>query len=208
MDRPSLRGLYAITPDASRQAPGWLEARVEAALIGGARLIQYRDKHDDHRRRRACALALRHLCRRYQALLIINDDVDLALSVDADGVHLGLDDMPLMQARAMLGPQAVIGVTCADSVDRALTASEGGADYLALGAFFPSATKPDARRASLALLEQVRSLSSLPICAIGGITPGRAGDLIRAGADLIAAVEGVFAADDVKAAAQAYASQF
>lgn len=208
MSHTPLRGLYAITPTALCADPPRLLRDVEAALHGGARLIQYRDKTQDHARRLASALALRALCERYQAQLIINDDVELAARSNAHGMHLGLEDGPLHAARARLGPDRLIGITCQDSLERARAASEGGADYLAFGAFFASRTKPNARQATLELLHEARVASSLPICAIGGITAERAPVLIEAGADLIAAVEGVFGAADISAAASAYARLF
>ncbi|WP_420467412.1 thiamine phosphate synthase [Panacagrimonas sp.] len=204
----ALRGLYAITPTALCLEPSRLLAAVDAALRGGARLIQYRDKSSDPTRRLESARALRALCARHGGKLIVNDDVELALAAQAHGVHLGLDDLPLSEARARLGPDCLIGVTCQDSLHRARAASAGGADYLAFGAFFVSRTKPDARRATLALLCEARIDTSLPICAIGGITADNAGPLIDAGADLIAAAEGVFGAADVEIAARRYARCF
>lgn len=203
-----MRGLYAITPTPLCLDPVRLLSAVEAALRGGARFIQYRDKTQDDARRLSSARALRDLCERYAARLIVNDDVDLALRADAHGVHLGLEDMDLLDARARLGPARLIGITCQDSAARARAASEGGADYVALGAFFPSRTKPDARHATLELLRTVRIDTSLPICAIGGITPANAAQLLEAGADLLAAVDGVFGAGDIEAAARAYARLF
>lgn len=208
MSYATLRGLYAITPSALCLEPARLLTAVSAALRGGARLIQYRDKSRDTARRLESARALVALCERHSAKLIVNDDVELAAAVQAHGVHLGLDDAPLSQARLRLGPNRIIGITCQDSLERARAASEGGADYLALGAFFPSRTKPNARRASLELLRAARIDTSLPICAIGGITAENAGPIIDAGADLIAAVEGVFGAFDIEAAARAYSRCF
>lgn len=208
MSKYTLRGLYAITPTALCADPAALRVAVESALRGGARLIQYRDKSRDHARRSASCTDLLALCRRYRARLIVNDDVELAAQTGADGVHLGEDDVPLLDARSRLGPSAIIGISCADSLARVQAASDGGADYLALGAFFPSRTKPNARHASLDLLRDARIRTSLPLCAIGGITPERAGALVEAGADLIAAVEGVFGADDVESAARAYTGCF
>lgn len=203
-----LRGLYAITPTELCREPVQLLSAVEAALRGGARLIQYRDKTRDQTRRLASARSLRALCENHGACLIVNDDVDLACAAQAHGVHLGLDDLPLREARARLGPDCLIGITCQDSLARVQAASAGGADYVALGAFFPSRTKPDARQASLELLRQARALTTLPICAIGGLTAANQASVIAAGADLVAAVEGVFGADDVESAARAYARGF
>ena len=208
MSYASLRGLYAITPTDLCLEPTRLLTAVSAALSGGARLVQYRDKSRDVTRRLESAREVVALCARHGAKLIVNDDVELAAAVQAHGVHLGLDDAPLTDARARLGPTAIIGVTCQDSLERARAASEGGADYLAFGAFFPSRTKPNARRASLELLREARINTSLPICAIGGITADNAATVIEAGADLIAVVEGVFGAPDIEAAARAFARCF
>ncbi len=203
-----MRGLYVITPTDLCLEPPRLLCATESALRGGARLVQYRDKTDDHARRLASVRALRTLCDRHGAKLIVNDDVELALQGNAHGVHLGLEDMGLVEARARLGPDRAIGITCQDSLARAQAASEGGADYLAFGAFFVSRTKPNARRATLGLLQQARTLTSLPLCAIGGITSQNCAPLIEAGACLIAAADGVFGASDIESAARAYARQF
>jgi thiamine-phosphate pyrophosphorylase len=203
-----MRGLYVITPTDLCLEPPRLLCATESALRGGARLVQYRDKTDDHARRLASVRALRTICDRHGARLIVNDDVALAREGNAHGVHLGLDDMSLVEARARLGPDRTIGITCQGSLARAQAASEGGADYLAFGAFFASRTKPDARQVSRELLQQARTLTSLPLCAIGGITPYNCGPLIESGADLIAVVEGVFGASDIESAARAFARQF
>lgn len=197
------RGLYAIT-DGPRED---LLAVCASALAGGARLLQYRDKTDDAPRRHAEATALLRLCRAYDVPLIVNDDVALAQAVGAEGVHLGEEDVDPAAARARLGADAIIGVSCYDSLDRAAELSRRGASYLAFGAFFPSPTKPAARRATPALLQAARGFGR-PLVAIGGITPDNARGLIDAGADFVAAITGVFAADDVRSAAARYASLF
>ena len=194
------RGLYAIT-DGPR---GDLPDAVAQALAGGARVLQYRDKTADAMRRHAEALALKRLCDAHAVPLIINDDVALAVAVGAAGVHLGRDDDDLAAARAVLGAGAIIGVSCYDSLERARTAAAAGADYIAFGAFFPSPTKPDAARASPDLLRQSATLG-LPRVAIGGITPDNAPSLVEAGADFLAVISAVFAAADVRAAAQRFA---
>lgn len=204
----SLRGLYAVTSATLCREPARLTAAVEAALSGGARLIQYRDKEADAATRRRMAQALLGLCRARGAGLIVNDDVDLALAIGADGVHLGAADLPLREARRRLGDHALIGVSCANVLERALVAQDEGASYVAFGRFFPSRTKPQAPQAEPTLLRQARAKLRLPICAIGGLTPANARGLIEAGADLIAAVEGVFGAGDVASAARAYARLF
>jgi len=197
------RGLYAITDGPRADLLGVCEA----ALRCGAAVLQYRDKTIDHARRRSEAAALVALCARFGAQLIINDDLELAGSVGAAGVHLGEHDGEIAAARARLGDNAIIGVSCYDSLPRARTAATAGADYLAFGAFFPSPTKPQARSATPELLSAARALRK-PLVAIGGITPDNAAPLIAAGADLIAAISGLFGGSDPEAAARRYHSVF
>lgn len=199
-----LRGLYAITPDALVRDPARLLAAVAAAIRGGARLIQYRDKHNETSERLALALALVQTCHAAGARLIVNDDVALAIAAGADGVHLGSGDGSLAAARERLGPPALIGATCGNSLDRARAALTAGADYVAFGRFFASTTKPDAPPAELQTLRSAKRELGAVLCAIGGITPHNAAPLLAAGADLLAAVDGVFGATDIEAAAQAY----
>jgi thiamine-phosphate pyrophosphorylase len=202
---PKLRhpGLYAIT-DGPR--PDLIDA-VAHALEGGARLVQYRDKTADTARRLAEAGALRQLCTAYEVPLIINDDVQLAVAVRADGVHLGEHDPAPGAARAMLGDAAIIGVSCYDSLERARQFAMAGADYVAFGAFFSSSTKPLARRAAPELLRQSAALG-VPRVAIGGITPDNAGALVDAGADFLAVISALFGASDVRAEARRFASLY
>lgn len=203
-----LYGLYAITPAALARDPQRLYAAVAAALAGGARLLQYRDKTSDVAQRRDIARELLKLCRRRQVPLIINDDAQLAAEVEADGVHVGMSDTPLAQARALLGERAIIGVTCGNQIDRARAARQGGASYVSFGRFFDSRTKPNAPPAAIETLKEARQTIGIPICAIGGITPKNAAPLIEAGAGMVAAVGGLFDAPDIKAAAQEYSSLF
>lgn len=199
------RGLYAVT-DAGSAEP--LASAVAAALRGGARVLQYRDKASSRARRLRESLEIAKACREAGAVFIVNDDVELARAAAADGVHLGRDDLPLAEARARLGGACLIGVSCYDSLDRALAAESGGADYVAFGSFFASPTKPDAPRAGVDLLRRARAQLRLPIVAIGGITPDNGAPLVAAGADCLAAVSGVFEQPDVEAAARRYASLF
>jgi thiamine-phosphate pyrophosphorylase len=206
-----LRGLYAITPTGLCADSARLLAAVAAVLRGGAAVVQLRDKHGTPQSRHANAHALAALCREHGARLIINDDVALALDCGADGVHLGAADSPLAQARAALGPRAILGASCGPSLERAHAALAAGADYVAFGRFFPSRTKPDAPQAPPDLLRRARGAFRAPICAIGGLTPHNAASLIADGADLIAAVDGVFGEGEpaaVEAAARAYARLF
>jgi thiamine-phosphate pyrophosphorylase len=153
------------------------------------------------------ARELAALCNAFAVPLIINDDIELARASDAAGVHLGEDDEAIADARATLGDEAIIGVSCYDSPQRARDAAAAGANYLAFGAFFPSATKPGARHATPDLLRGARGLG-LPLVAIGGITHENGGPLIAAGADFLAVVSGVFGASDIRAAARHYVELF
>ena len=199
------RGLYAITPDFDDTES--LAAKVAAAIDGGARAIQFRNKSAPAAVRRGQAARLALVCKARGALFIVNDDATLARDVAADGVHLGEDDGDLAAARALLGAQALIGVSCYDDFARAQKLVAQGADHVAFGSFFESAVKPGARRAEVSLLTQARTLG-VPIVAIGGITADNAPALIRAGTDVIAVISAVFGARDVSAAAARLAGLF
>jgi thiamine-phosphate pyrophosphorylase len=173
------------------------------AIDGGARLIQYRNKNGDPGTRLREANALLSVCHAAEVPLIVNDDLDLAQQIGADGVHLGRDDADPLLARSTLGARAIIGVSCYNCIEAGVHAARIGADYAAFGRFFPSATKPLAAQATLDLLRQARRLISIPIVAIGGITPENGGALISAGADMLAAVDAVFGLTDVRNAAAA-----
>ncbi len=200
-----LRGLYAITPEMHDTAT--LVARVGAALAGGAALVQYRAKSLSPGLALEQARALRELCRGRRVPLVVNDSISLAVACGADGVHLGRDDGDVGAARRAL-PRAIIGVSCYDDPSRALAAAVAGADYVAIGSVFASATKPGARRATLALLGEARRLSGLPVAAIGGITAANARSAIEAGADMVAVISAVFDAPDVESAARAISQSF
>ena len=202
----TIAGLYALTPDLLDTDE--LIARVTAAIAGGAAALQYRNKIASPPLRRAQALALRDLCAARGTIFIVNDDVNLAYAVDADGVHLGRDDAPLARARQRLGSTAIIGASCYDSLERAAAAVAGGADYVAFGSFFPSTIKPDAVRVEAALLTAAKVRWNVATVAIGGITPATAPALIAAGADALAVITAVFDAPDVTAAAKAFRDAF
>lgn len=201
-----IAGLYALTPDLLDSDE--LVERVTSAIAGGAKAIQYRNKIASPPLRRAQALALRDLCSAQSVTFIVNDDVNLAYGVDADGVHLGRDDAPLAHARRRLGHGAIIGASCYDSLDRAAAAIAAGADYLAFGSFFPSTIKPDAVRAQPALLTAAKARWNVTVVAIGGITASHAAVLIDAGADALAVLTAVFAAGDIRGAAKAFSDAF
>jgi thiamine-phosphate pyrophosphorylase len=202
-----LSGLYVVT-DATLQPPDELIRRVELAIDGGAALVQYRDKSTDAARRLRQAHALAALCRTRDVALIINDDVQLALDSGADGVHLGREDAAPAEARQRLGPGRLIGVSCYAQWPRAREAIAQGADYIAFGRYFASRTKPLAEQANLDLIRRAKRQLPLPVAAIGGITPDNGAALIEAGADMLAVVQGVFAAEDCRQAARAYAALF
>jgi len=199
------RGLYLLTRETRDTAA--LVATVRAAIAGGAVLVQYRDKSNDAGSRSEQVRALVALGRSAGVPILVNDDVSLARECGAAGVHLGRDDAPLDEARRSLGPGALVGVSCYDSIERARDAARDGASYVAFGSFHASPTKPGAARATIGLLETARGLS-LPIVAIGGISPENGAALVAAGADLLAVSSAVFDAPDARAAAHALASLF
>lgn len=201
----AIHGLYAITPDTDDSER--LIEQVSAVLDGGARILQYRNKSEDQVRHLWQANILASLCKSRNALFIINDDVSLALAVGADGVHLGRDDGDIAAARARLGPAAIIGASCYDSLELAEQAVKAGASYVAFGAVFPSATKPAAVRAPLNLFAAAKALG-VPSVAIGGISAANAAEVIAAGADAIAVIGGLFDNDDPALAAETLSQLF
>lgn len=206
MARPELRGLYAVTPDCADGAR--LLAEVEAALAGGCRLVQYRDKQSAMPEQVNRARALRQLTRRYAATLLINDDLALAALVQADGVHLGRDDGNLVAARAILGPDKILGASCYADFAAGQAAVRAGADYIAFGAAYPSPTKPLATNATVDLFFRAKIELGVPTCAIGGITLANAPPLLAAGVDLLAVITDLFSAPDIAARAAAYQRLF
>lgn len=202
-----MKGLYAITDAGLLPTTEALLAGVQAAVLGGAAVVQYRDKSGDAERRREQATALNSLCRKLGALFVVNDDVELAALSGAHGVHLGTGDGSVLEARLWLGTDAVVGATCHASLELAERAALEGASYLAFGRFFDSATKPGAPAASPEVLRAARRFG-LPLVAIGGVTPDNGGQLLAAGADMLAAVHGVFGQADIHAAAERYSRLF
>jgi thiamine-phosphate pyrophosphorylase len=178
-----------------------LNETVEAALRGGVRLVQYRDKDPDDTVRLARAKLLRLLCTRYQALLIVNDRVDLALAVDADGVHLGQQDLPVETARQLLGPHRLIGrsTTNPDELKRAM---EEDIDYIGVGPVFATPTKAEKAVAGLDYVRYVASHSTLPWFAIGGIDRQNLPQVVQAGAQRVAMVRAIMQATDPEYAVQ------
>lgn len=207
--RKGLRpGLYAIT-DSGLLPESALIPSVTAALEGGAVLVQYREKQLAWGERLRQACELNELCRAHGVPLIVNDDPGLAQACGAAGVHLGQNDGSVAEARALLGDEVIIGATCHGRLDLAEQARDEGADYLAFGRFFTSSTKPGAPPASSEILRQAASYR-LPRTAIGGVTTDNGADLIRAGADLLAVVGGLFGGppEEVKARARTFTRLF
>lgn len=207
MIRLTKRGLYAIV-DTALTARENRVTYAHAVLTGGAVMLQYRDKSVDAARRKDEAIALRDLCRVHDALFIVNDDVELAVETNADGVHLGRDDMPPMEARALLGDERIIGVSCYDDIARARLSAAQGVNYVAFGSFYPSRTKPDAVRAHRNLIKLARDELDLAIVAIGGITTQNARPLVESGVDLLAVIRDLAEADDPHAKATSFARVF
>ncbi|MBK1726920.1 thiamine phosphate synthase [Halorhodospira neutriphila] len=199
----ALAGIYAVTEPREDLAEA-----VAAALRGGVRVVQYRDKGGDHARRLAEARRLRGLCAEHGALLIVNDDPELAAEAGADGVHLGADDPDVAQARRRLGEAAWIGVSCYADLERARRLVAAGADYVAFGSVFPSPTKPESALAPLDTLAAGRRALGCPVVAIGGINLENVAQVAAAGADAAAVVSALFAADDPERAAAELVAQW
>ena len=205
-ERSALRGLYAITPD-DNLLPR-LSALVGSALAGGVKLVQYRNKFAPAPLKRAQAAEMLRICRAADAKLIINDDLWLAVEIGADGVHLGREDGDIRMARQALGPKRLLGVSCYDSLERAEQAAAEGADYLGIGSVFASVTKPEATRASLELLDEVKRRLDIPVAAIGGITLNNVKQVIDAGADMVAVITDLFNTMNIQERAAAYQKLF
>lgn len=199
-------GLYAIA-DTGIIKTGLAEA-AQAVIEGGCRVLQYRDKTTDTSKRRQQAGALSELCHQHNCLFIINDDIALCLESDADGVHIGRNDHTLTQARNRLGTQKLIGVSCYNSLPRAIAACDNGADYIAFGSFFKSTIKPDAVKAELDLIQTLKKKYSIPVIAIGGITLDNANTLIDQGVDMVAVISALFSGTDIKKKAIQFSQLF
>ena len=206
VSRQAIVGLYAITPDEPDTAE--LLRKVRLVLLGGARVVQYRNKTANAALRLKQAQTLRELTREFAVPLIVNDDVTLAQQIDADGVHLGGTDGSVAEPRVVLGNGRLIGVSCYNRVELAYDAARQGVDYVAFGSFFSSPVKPDAVAATPDLLRQARRELHVPIVAIGGITPHNGTQLIGAGANALAVISAVFAAPDVEGAAREFSNLF
>ena len=195
-------GLYAVTPDEPNTQT--LCAMVEAALQGGASLVQYRNKAANYHLHLQQATALLALCRSFGIPLIINDHLDLCNEIDADGLHIGMTDCDIGAARRLLGDNKIIGASCYNQLDLAINAQSQGASYAAFGACFSSNTKPNAANAALSLFEEAKQKINIPLVAIGGITLENAAQVKQAGADAVAVVGALFGVSDIKQTAQQF----
>lgn len=199
-------GLYAITDPKLLNGDN-LISKVESALLGGCRVVQYRDKAASVEQKLLRAKALKKLCLHYDAQLIINDDVHLCLQSNADGVHLGKSDGNILNTRKILGPEKILGVTCHSDLEYAQECIKLGVDYCAFGRMFPSKTKPDAPSCSLNILQQAVKLAK-PIVAIGGITLDNIESLMHTPIYSAAVINGLFAEQDIQATAAKFQGYF
>jgi len=199
-------GVYAVTPDVADTEK--LCDAVWQVLSGGVNWIQYRNKKADSWLRFTQAVRIHQLCRQFQVPLVINDHLDLAMEIDAEGLHIGGDDVPLSVARHHFGRDKVIGVSCYNQLNRAVEAESAGADYVAFGAFYPTVTKADTARASVDLLADARKELNISIVAIGGISPDNAGTLIACGCDAVAVSQALFGARDIQSAVRSFSEWF
>ena len=206
LQQASLRGLYAVTPDDCLLPR--MSALVREALAGGVKVVQYRNKVAPPPLFRAQAAELLRICRAAGALLIVNDNPEIAADIGADGVHVGREDGGAARARAIVGPDKIIGVSCYDDLSIAERAVAEGADYIAFGAMFPSSVKPGAVAAPLSLLAEAKARFAVPVCAIGGIKTNNVETLIAAGADMAAVITDLFDAPDIAAQARIYQDMF
>jgi len=206
MDMPKSGGIYLIS-DSKNLAIDDLLDKTEKILDVGISLFQFRDKNSKYEIKKSTALKLQTLCKKYNTLFIINDDVVLAKEISADGVHLGRDDMDIDMARKILGDK-IIGFSCYNNLEDAITAEIMGADYIALGSFFNSPTKPEARKIAIDLLPITKSKLNIPVVAIGGITPENGKQLVDNKVDFLAIISGIYASTDIINSVKAYKNLF
>ena len=201
-----MRGLYLVTPD--WDDTGRLLAVTDIALTAGASLVQYRNKSASPALRAEQAAALLALCRSHSRSLVINDHIDLCRELDADGVHLGGTDSPVAQARALLGPDKIVGASCYGELKLAEMAQQAGASYVAFGGFYPSPVKKYTFVTPPELVEVWRDRVALPMVVIGGMTPLNAAPLVRRGASMVAAITSVYADEDPAARVREFCALF
>ena len=200
----NIKGLYAITPDEKNLSI--LKSKVESSIKGGAKLVQYRSKILSKNEQKKQAEEIKKICDYYQIPLIINDDIELCSILDANGVHLGENDENLEKARFILGPEKIVGVSCYNSIDRVKISQDKGATYIALGACFQSATKPNAPIASADLIALVLKNFQVPLVAIGGITLENIDLIIKEGVECCAVINSLFKSQDIEGTAKQFSS--
>ena len=189
------KGIYLVT-EHERLPFARLLSITESLLPKGIAALQYRNKQADSAQKRIEARQLQTLCKTWKVPFIINDDISLAIELQADGVHLGRDDGSCSEARKRLGPNMLMGISCNNDINRANQAVQDGADYIAFGAMFPTSSKTNTVQATPDLIRQAKQRYTIPIVAIGGITPENCGPVINAGADLLAVISSVYLASD------------
>ena len=206
MSSLKISGPYAITPDLNQTND--LLNKTRQVLEGGVKLVQYRNKSANESLRREQAKLLLPLCREHNALLIINDHLEIAIEIDADGVHVGKNDVSVSAAKNQLGQNKIVGTSCYNQLDLAMQAQKDGSDYIAFGAFFSSLTKPNAVSVSISLVNQAQKALSIPIVGIGGIQLTNARTVIQSGCAAIAVCHDLFQAENIKATAEHYVQLF
>lgn len=190
-----LSGLYVITNEDLMPETAFI-GMAEAAITSGASVLQYRDKSSDKSKRLYQAKSLKILCDKHHVCFIINDDIELAKQVDADGIHIGKNDLPISETRKLIGSNKIIGVSCYNQKTLAIDAIRNGADYIAFGSFFGSSIKPDAPHATTELIHSLKLMHNTPICCIGGITLENQSPLLEAGTDMLAIISDIFSQPD------------
>lgn len=201
------KGLYAIT-DCENLDTDTLVDKTMKILDAGAAMLQYRNKSDNQELKQEQARLLHGLCNKYHVPFIINDDLELARKLDADGVHLGINDMNCKKARILLGPDRIIGISCYNDLDRAILMQDAGASYIAFGSFFPTQTRANTVKAELKVIKTAKQKLKLPLVAIGGITPANGKILLDAGADFLAVVSGIYNSKDTISTTRDYIKLF
>ena len=202
-----MKGLYIVTPDWDDTAK--LVDVTEKAIKGGTKIVQYRHKTATPELRREQAKALQAVCKRYKVPFIINDHVDLAMELDADGIHVGESDEAVAAVRSRVGPKKIVGASCYGDMDLVRKAHKAGASYIAFGGFYPSRIKKYPVTTELDIVRQMKKeIPELPSCAIGGIDHQNAVPLVERGVDMICVISSVYFADDPEAAARKFAKMY
>ena len=197
LDKQLLKGLYVLT-DATLTPNETVLEQIERVLQSGVKIIQYRDKHASDEEAEAMCRRLQALCDIYEAVFIIDDRLEIAHRIDADGLHVGKDDVSYEEARALLGNDKIIGVSCYGDIKRALHYASLGADYVAFGAFFPSPTKPNSAVVSHTLLNDAKACLNVPICAIGGINEENIAQLSQYDIAMYSLISAVYKEDTIE----------